>query len=112
MRACGAGGHPTCGRVESPLVAGEPTRSAYELFQAALERDPDQQKAFLDEACGEDGFLRAKVESLLAADRDAAGFVDPAGGPETQTAGAAEWRAKLEEFQAATQPTTQPAAGN
>src|SRR5262249_53706870 len=37
------------------------------LFLAALERGPDQWPAFLDEACGGDAALRARVDDLLRA---------------------------------------------
>src|SRR4051812_13098037 len=40
---------------------------ARSLFLAALEREPDQWPAFLDEAC--DGAVRARVEELLSAHR-------------------------------------------
>jgi eukaryotic-like serine/threonine-protein kinase len=36
-----------------------------ELFGAALERDPGQRAAFLDEACGQNLSLRKEIESLL-----------------------------------------------
>jgi eukaryotic-like serine/threonine-protein kinase len=38
-----------------------------ELFGAALERDPGQRAAFLDEACGQNVSLRKEIESLLHA---------------------------------------------
>ena len=37
-----------------------------ELFHAALDREPSQRTAFLDEACADDPELRADVRSLLA----------------------------------------------
>src|SRR4051794_11828033 len=37
-----------------------------ELFNRAVERDPKERTAFLDEACGTDFELRTEVESLLA----------------------------------------------
>jgi serine/threonine protein kinase len=40
---------------------------ARSLFLAALERDPDQWPAFLDEACGGNAAVRARVEALLRA---------------------------------------------
>jgi eukaryotic-like serine/threonine-protein kinase len=47
------------------------TRQAWErikeLFGAALERDPSERAAFLNQACGQDVTLRAEIESLLAA---------------------------------------------
>ena len=42
-----------------------------EIVGAALEREPRKRSAFLDEACADDGELRAEVESLLAAHADA-----------------------------------------
>jgi len=42
-----------------------------EIVGAVLEREPEERSAFLDEACADDGELRAEVESLLAAHADA-----------------------------------------
>jgi hypothetical protein len=42
-----------------------------EIVGAALEREPRERSAFLDEACAHDDKLRAEVESLLAAHADA-----------------------------------------
>jgi len=36
-----------------------------ELFEAALEHDPDARPSFLEQACGGDDLLRRRVESLL-----------------------------------------------
>ena len=41
------------------------------MFHAVLERDPSEQEAFLDEACGEDEELRREVATLLAAEAEA-----------------------------------------
>jgi hypothetical protein len=38
-----------------------------EIVGAALEREPKERGAFLDQACSKDRGLRAEVESLLAA---------------------------------------------
>jgi Tol biopolymer transport system component len=46
------------------------------LFEAALSRAPSERAAFLDEACAGDETLRQEVESLLAHDRDARGFLE------------------------------------
>ena len=46
------------------------------LFEAALSRAPSERSAFLDEACAGDDTLRREVESLLAHDRDARGFLE------------------------------------
>jgi hypothetical protein len=44
------------------------------LFQAAVERPPEERAAFLAAAAGEDEALRREVESLLASDVSDAGF--------------------------------------
>ncbi len=36
-----------------------------ELFQAALDLDPAQRRAYLDQACGNNAILRARIEALL-----------------------------------------------
>jgi serine/threonine protein kinase len=41
-----------------------------QLFCAALEREPDERAAFLDQACDGDAELRQEVESLLAAEAE------------------------------------------
>jgi serine/threonine-protein kinase len=54
-----------------------------EIFRGALERQAEARPRYLDGACDGDGELRAEVESLLDAHRDAGGFLDPgAGGPD------------------------------
>jgi non-specific serine/threonine protein kinase/serine/threonine-protein kinase len=45
-----------------------------EIVGAALEREPKERGAFLDQACSQDQELRAEVESLLAAHVDAVGL--------------------------------------
>lgn len=45
-----------------------------EIVGAALEREPSERSAFLDQACSRHGELRAEVESLLAAHADAGGL--------------------------------------
>jgi eukaryotic-like serine/threonine-protein kinase len=50
------------------------------IVGAALERDPTERGAFLDQACPQNAELRAEVESLLAAHADADGLsVHPRG---------------------------------
>jgi non-specific serine/threonine protein kinase/serine/threonine-protein kinase len=64
-----------------------------EIVGAALEIEPSQRSAFLDQACAKHGELRAEIESLLAAEADAAlseapwgtTLTDPVG--ETKTIG-------------------------
>ncbi len=49
-----------------------------ELFAAAADRPPQQRRAFLDQACGDDAELRAEVESLLEHDQAASAvFLQP-----------------------------------
>ncbi len=45
-----------------------------EIVGAALERVPSERSAYLDQACSQDGELRAEVESLLAAHADSDGL--------------------------------------
>jgi len=47
-----------------------------EIVGSALERPPGERSAYLDEVCSRDSVLRAEVESLLAAHRDAEGLSD------------------------------------
>ena len=53
------------------------SQRAIEVFEAALEREPAERNAYLDEACRDDPDLRAEVESLLVADERARGFLEP-----------------------------------
>ena len=46
------------------------------LYQAALEREPSRRAAFLKEACAGDEALRREVESLLAYQDQAEGFIE------------------------------------
>ena len=52
-------------------------KRAVDIFEAALEQPQPQRAAFLDLACGDQPDLRAEVESLLRADEQASGFLDP-----------------------------------
>jgi len=47
-----------------------------EIVGSVLERPPGERSAYLDEVCSQDSSLRAEVESLLAAHRDADGLSD------------------------------------
>jgi eukaryotic-like serine/threonine-protein kinase len=51
-------------------------REIESLFHAALERELTERAAFLDEVCSTDPSLRQEVESLLAANESAEGFLD------------------------------------
>jgi Tol biopolymer transport system component len=58
------------------MMKPERWRQVDQLFQAALERAPEDRAAFISEACGEDGSLRHEVEALLAADGETKGFIE------------------------------------
>src|SRR6266480_3318683 len=47
-----------------------------EIFHAALDCEPDQLNAFLDETCAGDEVLRGKVKALLASHQRAGGFIE------------------------------------
>jgi eukaryotic-like serine/threonine-protein kinase len=53
-----------------------PLETVEEVFHAALECEPYQLSAFLDERCAGDEILRTKVEDLLAAHREAGSFIE------------------------------------
>src|SRR5215211_886259 len=50
-------------------------RKVDELFEAALEREPERRAAFLDEVCGSDKELRLEVEKMLDFDNQAQEFI-------------------------------------
>src|SRR3954451_3228183 len=50
-------------------------RKVDELFEAALEREPERRAAFLDEVCGSDKELRREVEKMLDFDNQAQDFI-------------------------------------
>jgi formylglycine-generating enzyme required for sulfatase activity/predicted Ser/Thr protein kinase len=63
-------------------MTGKREEKIEELFHAALERPPAERNSFLDEACADDGELRAEVGSLLGARERASDFPDkPAWAP-------------------------------
>src|SRR5206468_8671517 len=47
-----------------------------DIFHAALDCEPDQLNAFLDEACAGDEVLHANVEALLASHRQVGNFIE------------------------------------
>lgn len=47
-----------------------------DLFQAALDLDPEKRSSFLEKACSGDEALRKEVETLLDSDRDAQSFIE------------------------------------
>jgi eukaryotic-like serine/threonine-protein kinase len=56
------------------MVTPEQWPRIKEIVGAALEREPSERSAFLDEACAQVPELRSQVESLLSAHADAAGL--------------------------------------
>ena len=50
-------------------------RKVDELFEAALDREPRERAAFLDQACGEDRELRREVEKMLSFDQQTEEFI-------------------------------------
>ena len=61
-----------------PGVTPERWQKIKELFIAASERNPNDRAEFLNQSCGSDESLRSEVESMLTAERHAAGstFLD------------------------------------
>src|SRR5262245_20776799 len=51
-------------------------RQVDQIFQAALERAPEERTAFINEACGGADSLRREVEALIAADGEAGGLIE------------------------------------
>ncbi len=56
-----------------------------ELLDRALRCAPDERMAILDQVCGSDPSLREEIESLLAAEEGAGGFLEPPASPTTPT---------------------------
>jgi eukaryotic-like serine/threonine-protein kinase len=54
-------------------------RQIEDIFLASRDQVPDERAGFIEQACGADAALRIEVESLLAADRGATGFLEPPG---------------------------------
>lgn len=53
-------------------------RQIEELYHLALEKLPEERSAFLDRSCGGNAALRGEVESLLAVEQDADGYLKSA----------------------------------
>src|SRR5262245_9141514 len=58
------------------MMKPERWRQVDQLFQAALERAPEDRSAFIGEACDGDDSLRREVEALLVADGEVEGFIE------------------------------------
>ena len=56
-------------------------REVESIFLATRDRAPSERATFLEQACGADAALRSEVESLLAADHGATGFLERPGPP-------------------------------
>ncbi|HEY8150617.1 MAG TPA: protein kinase [Vicinamibacteria bacterium] len=70
------GGADAAPREGRPATAAEDWPRVREILRAALEKDPAQRPAFLDEACGADAALRRSVDALLAAHEEAGDFLE------------------------------------
>src|SRR3984893_12079522 len=57
-------------------VTPERWQRVKELFEAALERAPEERAAFLNQACSDDEVVRRELESLLAAHDEAFSFMN------------------------------------
>jgi eukaryotic-like serine/threonine-protein kinase len=57
-------------------VKPERLQQIEQLYHSALEREPSQRAAFLEQACGADDELRKEVESLLRYKSEAADFIE------------------------------------
>lgn len=57
-------------------LSPERWRQIETLLDGALDREPDERAAYLDEACGDDPILRHEVQALLDAEKEAPGFLD------------------------------------
>src|SRR5215475_1119160 len=51
-------------------------KKAFDLFQSALERAPEERAEFLDESCQDDEEMRREVESLLTSHQRAENFIE------------------------------------
>ena len=57
-------------------TAAERWARVKELFEAAVDLDPNQRAAFLEKECGGDEALRSEIESLLKSDEQTGGFIE------------------------------------
>src|SRR5829696_1251568 len=67
-----------------PRLTPERWREVESLFLAMRDRVPGERATFLQQACGADAALRQEVESLLAADQGATGFLEQPLAPGTR----------------------------
>src|SRR5262245_27509683 len=79
------------------------------LYHVALEREPEERAAFLDEVCAGDEALRRQVGALLACDDQAEDFIES---PALQVAAQALAASNLTEAPAGAGPTVTPQTGS
>jgi hypothetical protein len=58
------------------VMTPERFRQLEKLFESALEREPSQRVAFLQEACGGDASLQKQVEALVASHEQEPSFLE------------------------------------
>ncbi len=79
-RFYGTGGWPSCGFCANSagkrMIDPERWHQIEQICEAALEREAGERAAFLKEACGKDEGLRREVESMLAHEETAEGFIE------------------------------------
>jgi hypothetical protein len=88
-------------------LTAERWREVEAVFLATRARGPSERAAFLAQACGADVALRQEVESLLAADLGATGFLEPALCALNTVARGSPWpppRLRCEQFAGRTSP--------
>src|SRR5215475_944028 len=61
---------------ERDLMKSGRWKKAFDLFQTAVERAPEERAAFLDESCHGDEGMRREVESLLTSHQRAENFIE------------------------------------
>lgn len=61
---------------ERSVMKTERWKKAFDLFQSAIERAPEERAAFLDESCHDDEDMRREVESLLTSHERAENFIE------------------------------------
>ena len=73
---CGEGVASAGAEPERNLMNPGRWKKAFDLFQTAVERAPEERAAFLDESCHGDEDMRREVESLLISHERAENFIE------------------------------------
>src|SRR5262249_25801856 len=73
---CGEGVASSGAEPERNLMNAGRWQKAFDLFQSAVERAPEERAAFLDESCHGDEDMRREVESLLTSHDRAENFIE------------------------------------